>query len=91
MKTVGMKRLVNFRFPYRSIHPEVFLGIVVLKIWSKFTGEHACRNVISIKLQRNFIEITLWHGCSPINFLHIFRTPFPKYTSRQLLLMLVHS
>ena len=23
-----------------------------------------------------FIELTLWHGCSPINLLHIFRTPF---------------
>ena len=33
-----------------------------------------------------FIEITLWHGCSPVNFLHIFRTPFLKNTSRWLLL-----
>ena len=24
----------------------------------------------------NFIEITLWHRCSPVNVLHIFRTPF---------------
>ena len=39
-----------------------------------------CRNVISIKLQSNFIEITL-HGCSPVNLLHIFRTPFTKNTS----------
>ena len=23
-------------------------------------------------------EITLQHGCSPLNLLHIFRTPFPK-------------
>ena len=21
-------------------------------------------------------EITLWHGCSPVNLLHICRTPF---------------
>ena len=26
----------------------------------------------------NFIEITLRHGCSPVNLLHIFRTPFYK-------------
>ena len=26
----------------------------------------------------NFIEITLQHGCSPVNLLHIFRTPFSK-------------
>ena len=27
-------------------------------------------------MQSSFIEITLWHGCSPVNLLHIFRTPF---------------
>ena len=31
--------------------------------------------------KRNFIEITLWDGCSPVYLLHIFRTPFPKNTS----------
>ena len=36
----------------------------------------------------NFIEITLRHGCSPVNLLHIFRTPFTKNTSGQLLLFL---
>ena len=36
----------------------------------------------------NFIEITLRHGCS-VNLLHIFRTPFPKNTSRWLLLKIV--
>ena len=30
----------------------------VLKICSKFTGEHPCQSAISIKLRRNFIEIT---------------------------------
>ena len=39
--------------------PEVLLGKGVLKICSKLTGEHPCRSVISIKLQSNFIEITL--------------------------------
>ena len=34
--------------------------------------------MISIKLQGNFIEITLRHRCSPVNFLHILRTPFTK-------------
>ena len=28
----------------------------------------------------NFIEITLRHGCSPVNLWHIFRTPFCKNT-----------
>ena len=34
----------------------------------------------------NFIEITLRHGCSPVNLLHIFRTLFPKANSGLLLL-----
>ena len=60
---------------YGSSHPEVFLGKGVLKIGNKFTGEHPCRSAISIKLQDNFIEITLRHGCSSVNLLYIFRTP----------------
>ena len=71
---------------YRSSHPEVFLGKGVLEICSKFTGEHPYRSVISVKLQRNFIEVTLRHRCSPVNLLHIFRTPFFKNTSGWLLL-----
>ena len=58
----------------------------VLKMCSKFTREHPCRSVILVKLQSNFIEITLRHGCSPVNLLHIFRTHFLKKTSGRLLL-----
>ena len=42
--------------------------------------------MISIKFQSNFIEITLQHGCSPVNLLHIFRAPFRKNTAGGLLL-----
>ena len=69
----------------RSSHTEVFLEKGVLKTYSKFTGEHPCRIAISI-MQSNFIEIALRHGCSPVNLLQIFRTPFPKNTSEGLLL-----
>ena len=55
-------------------------------MYSKFTGEHPCRSVISIKLLCNFIEITFWHGCSPVNLLYIFRTPFLKNTFGRLVL-----
>ena len=64
----------------------MFLRKGVMKICSKFTGDHPCRSAISIKLQNNFIEIVLRHGCSPVNLQHIFRTPFPKNTSGGLLL-----
>ena len=66
---------------HTSSHPELFLGKAVLKMCKKFTGEHPCRSMISIKLLCNFIEITLRHWCSPGRLLHIFRTIFPKNTS----------
>ena len=74
-----------FRYPLRfpwtyNVIPEFrsSLGKSVLKIYSKFTGKHPCRSVISIKLQSSFTEITLRHGCSPVNLLDILRTPFYK-------------
>ena len=81
---------------YTSSHPKVFLGKGVLKICSKFTGEHPCRGVISIKLHSifkpHFIKTTLRHGCFPVNlgvFLHIFRTHFSRNTFGWLLLCLM--
>ena len=82
--TLTFMSLIN----HRSSRSEVFLGKDVLKICSKFTGEHPCQSVISIKPQSNFIEITLQHECSPVNLLHNFRTPFPKNTYGGLLLQL---
>ena len=70
----------------RSIPSEVFLGKVVLKICSKFTVEHPCQSVISMKLQSNFTELALWNGRFPVILLHIFRKPFPMSTSGGLLL-----
>ena len=70
---------------FRSSHPEVFLGKGVQKICSKFAGEHPWRSAIS----SIFIKIALRHGRSPVNLMHIFRTPFPKSTSVRLLLMIV--
>ena len=41
---------------------------------------------MSIKLRSDFIETTLWHGCSLVNMLRIFRRTFPKNTYVGLLL-----
>ena len=70
---------------FKSSLPEVFLGKGVLILCSKFTRENPCRRAISIKIQSNFIEITLRHGCSPVNLVHIFSIPFLKNTSGRLL------
>ena len=56
----------------------MFLGKCVLKICSKYAWEHPCRSMISVKLQSNFTEITLLHGCSSVNLLHIFYNTFSQ-------------
>ena len=73
----------------RSSYPEVFLRKNVLRICNRFTREHPYRSVISIKFQSNFVEITLRQVGSPVNLLHIFRTPFSTYTSGWLLLSML--
>ena len=54
------------------------------KISQNFSGILSKR--CSENMQSNFTEITVRHGCSPVNLLHIFRTPFSKNTSGWLLL-----
>ena len=88
-------RIINVEVCSRIIQPYLVLLRHVLKcvLWkdvleicSKFTWERPCRSAISIKMLCNFIKITLCHGCSLVNLLHIFGTPFPKNTSGGLLL-----
>ena len=73
---------------FRRSPPKVFLGKGFLKICSKFTGEHPCQSVVSIKLICKIIEIALRHGFPAVDLLHISRTSFYKNTSRGLLLFL---
>ena len=54
---------------YRSSPPKVFIWKGVLKICSKFTGEHLCPKCDFNKVVK----------------LHIFRTPFPRNTCEWLL------
>ena len=68
--------ILLLRIPVRSSPPELIFGKSVLKICSKFTGEHPCQSVILIKLQNNFIEITLRHGCFFCKFAAYFQNTF---------------
>ena len=63
MKVIIVKRI------HRSSHPEVFLVKVVLKICSKFTGEHPCRSVILIKcFGRLLMAIITFATCESWDF-----------------------
>ena len=64
---------------HRSTPSEVFLGKDVLKIYSKFTREHPCLSVVSMKFLYSFIEIIYGMGFL-VNFQHISITPFYKNT-----------
>ena len=74
----------------RSSPPKLFLGKGVLKTCNKFAREHPCRSVISIKLLCSFIKIALPHGCSPVNVLHIFRTPLEDCLCKRIVTKLIN-
>ena len=81
------KRSFHKRMFYSQVALQrCFLRKIAVKIYSEFTGEHPCQSAISVKLLCNFFEIILWHGCSPVILLHVFKTYFYKNTSRRLLL-----
>ena len=63
--------------------PVVDLNMLIQKQPSRGVLRKRC----SENMLRNFIEITLRHGCSPVNLLHIFGLPFSKNTSGRLLLL----
>ena len=66
---------------YRSNPPEVFLGKTVLKINSKFIGEHPCQMLLC-----NFIEVTHISGSvSCIFAAYFFRITFLNNISGVLL------
>ena len=57
----------------------------VLKKWCSENMQQIYRRTPMPKCDFNKVEITLRHGCSPVNLLHIFRTPCPRNTSKWLL------
>ena len=61
----------------RSSRPEVFLRKGVLKICSKFTGEHPCRTAISIKLLCNLFK-SYFGMCVLLHICCIFQNNFSK-------------
>ena len=48
-------------------------------------------NFYEVALLCNFIEIALRHGCSSVNLLNIFRTPFLTNTSSGFLLIISYA
>ena len=82
-------RVLDLQAKHRELQKQPSRG--VLKMCSKFKGEHPCRSVILIKLLWSFIKIALRHGYSPVSLLHIFRTPFLKNTFGRLFLELARS
>ena len=50
----------------------VVLRVCAVDLW----GERPCWSVTSIKLHGGFVDVTLQHGCSPVDLLRIFQSAF---------------
>ena len=70
----------------------IIATIIITLTVQKQPSKDVLRKGCSENMQQsysNFIEIALRHGCSPVNLLHIFRTPFPKNISEGPLLTVI--
>ena len=87
-----LEKIIDLSFPdmfiSRHVYKQSSRGFLKKRCFENIQQIYR-RNAISIKLQSNFIETALQHGCSPVNLLHNFRKPFPKNTSGWLLLYVV--
>ena len=87
LKNIIFLKTTIFKSILHGLHKQPSRGVLTKRCSEniqKFTGEHPYRGAISIKLQSNFIEITIRHGCSPVNFclfseLLFLRTPLEGY------------
>ena len=70
----------------KSWHSQKQPSRVVLKKRCSENMQQIYRRTPMPKFLCNFIEIALRHGCSLVNLLRIFRTLFPRNTSRWLFL-----
>ena len=61
-----------------AVNVTIYIYVQILTLLTISTTNRT----LSRSSQSNFIEITLRHGCSPVNLRHILRTPFPRNTSR---------
>ena len=66
---------------WRNIEMALIYFKISLILTSGAATQRCCPELLC-----NFIEITLQHGCSLVNLLHISRTPFPENSSGELLL-----
>ena len=76
LHSLQKKKLIFF---YKQKHPSI--GVL-----RKRCSKNPCRSVISISCKATLLKSHFRHGCSPVNLLHISRTPFYKSTSEGLLL-----
>ena len=62
-----------------AVNVTIYIYVQILTLLTiSTTNRTRCRSI-----QSNYIEITLRHGCSPVNLRHILRTPFPTNTSQR--------
>ena len=82
--------ILENRNPIRGSRPEVFLKMLFVRFFAKFTRKHQTRSLI-LKLQAislyNFIKKRLQYRCFPVDYTNFFIVSFSQNTSAWLLLL----
>ena len=78
---------------WETIQKQSSIGVLIKRCSENMQQIQRKTNVRNCDFNKNcnFIEITLPHGCSPVNLLHLFRAAFRKNTYGGLLLAIQSS
>ena len=77
----------------RSSRPEVFCKKGIVRNFTKFTEKHLRQRLFFNKVAglrpATLLKKSLWHRCSPVNFVKFLRTPFFIDNLQWLLLLFI--
>ena len=73
------RSFLNFLYPFKPFQKQPFRSVLSKRCSENMQQNYRRKPMLKCDFNKvlcNFLEITLQHGCSPVNLLHIFRTPF---------------
>ena len=89
-KLVSCKLITKCYLLKYSIQRQPFRGVLKKRCTENMQQFYRRTLMPKCDFNKAAFEIGLWHGCSPVNFLNIFRAHFSKNTSRWLLLSIAN-
>ena len=89
VRKFGAEKMQPETIRLSAVQKQPFRGFLLKRCSENMQQIYKGTPMPKCNFNKNELQFALRHGCSPINLLHIFRTPFLKNTSEWVLLAIV--